>query len=131
MARAPASRLNLDKANPGSSPLGLARKLFYDSLSAGHRRCLEFVVLVAREGKFTLSEASAQARGLGISSEPSARRLIQKLRGLGLVSCGDFCDKGIPISMTPLGEMVLIAEGINRERTESRQSADRCVGAKA
>lgn len=40
-------------------------------------------------------------------SEPTLRRTIQRLRELGIVSCGDRNCKGKPLKLTQFGQLVL------------------------
>lgn len=47
-------------------------------------------------------------------SEPTLRRTIQKLRELGIVSCGDRNCKGRPLKLTEFGQIVLgVSNGKN------------------
>ncbi len=102
MANAPASSLaNFE---------GLARETFFGSLSAGQRRAALFVAELARSDLITMTAACHAAEQYGVASEPSCRRLIQRLRDLKLVNCGSSESKGKILTLTPLGESILCFE---------------------
>jgi hypothetical protein len=78
-----------------------------DSLGPSQRQAFFFVAEKATEGSLTLTQAAQCASDFGIASEPSARRLIQKLRDLGIVDCGRRGEEGVILSLTPLGFVLL------------------------
>lgn len=61
----------------------------------------------ARNGGRTMTAVTRELVEARLASEPSARRLLQRLRALGLVHCGSSGSKGTPLSLTPLGEKIL------------------------
>ena len=102
MASAPASSLaNFE---------GLARKTFFASLSIGQRKAISLVVFAAKNDYATMTSVCHYAQAAGIISEPSCRRLIQRLRDLKLVDCGSSESKGRILTLTPLGESILCFE---------------------
>ena len=104
MASAPASSL--------ASFEGLARKTFFETLSAGQRKAVQLVVFAAKNDYATMTSVCHYAQESGILSEPSCRRLIQRLRSLKLVDCGSSNSKGRILTLTPLGEKILVGESM-------------------
>jgi len=104
MASAPASSLaNFE---------GLARQTFFGTLSAGQRKAVSLVVFAAKNDYATMTSVCHYAQDAGIISEPSCRRLIQRLRSLKLIDCGSSNSKGRILTLTPLGEKILLGESI-------------------
>jgi hypothetical protein len=102
MASAPASSLaNFE---------GLARQTFFGTLSAGQRKAVQLVVFAAKNDYATMTSVCHYAQDAGIISEPSCRRLIQRLRSLKLIDCGSSESKGRILTLTPLGESILCFE---------------------
>ena len=99
MARAPASAL--------ASFEEVARKRFFGTLSESQRKAVEVVVFAAKNDCTTMTSICHYAEQAGIVSEPSCRRLIQRLRSLNFVSCGSSESKGKILTLTPLGESIL------------------------
>jgi|GEM_PF-1929130 len=102
MARAPASALASFEVP--------ARKTFFETLSAGQRKAVQLVIYAARNDYATMTSVCHYAQDAGIISEPSCRRLIQRLRSLKLVDCGSCDCKGKILTLTPLGEKILYCE---------------------
>jgi len=100
MARAPASTL--------ASFEDAARETFFGTLSAGQKRAVELVVFAAKNDYATMTSVCHYAQYCGIASEPSCRRLIQRLRSLKLIDCGNSESKGKILTLTPLGEKILL-----------------------
>lgn len=99
MARAPAPALTDSER--------LAQLLLLSSLRPGQRRVASFIAGSAHSGGRTLTSAASEARSLGLASEPSARRVAQRLRGLRLIYCGSRAKRGTPLELTPLGKRIL------------------------
>jgi len=99
MARAPAPAL--------ASFEEVARKRFFETLSAGQRNAVQLVVFAAKNDYATMTSVCHYAQDAGIISEPSCRRLIQRLRSLQLIDCGSSNSKGRILTLTPLGESIL------------------------
>ena len=83
-------------------------KVLFESLSPR-----QIVVLRALPGLLPADNMTLFCEKLANStiSEPTLRRTIQKLRELGIVSCGDRNSKGRPLELTELGRIILGARG--------------------
>jgi hypothetical protein len=102
MASAPASSLtNFED---------LARRLFLDALSVRQKKAIQLVVHAAKNDAVTMTYVCQHAQDAGIISEPCCRRLVQRLRALCLIDCGNSESKGKILTLTPLGERMLCLE---------------------
>jgi hypothetical protein len=100
MERAPATALRVAEE--------VARTLLLESLSQTQGKALEFLVNSASYGTHSLYSACLEASRSGVCSEPTCRRLVQRLRRLGLVKCGQKNRRrGAVLGLTPIGQRIL------------------------
>ncbi|MFH0835215.1 MAG: hypothetical protein V1881_02635 [Candidatus Micrarchaeota archaeon] len=82
----------------------MSARLLADALTPAQERVL--AALDSRKGNITaLAEALSEETGV---SEPTCRRLLQRLRDLGLASAGRRKSKGRRFRLTALGTAVLL-----------------------
>jgi len=107
-SQAGGKRLNVS-AGPGlNAPEieGLARKLLFSRFnSPSRRKVLE--ALASLDGSGATMTSFVRSLSLQGVSEATARRAVQELRELEIVSCGSSASKGIPLSLTAVGKKVL------------------------
>jgi hypothetical protein len=85
----------------------LARKLFLETLSLRQQKAVRLVVFAAKNDAVTMTYVCQYAQHSGVISEPCCRRLVQRLRKLNLIDCGNSESKGKILTLTPMGERML------------------------
>jgi len=89
----------------------VARTLLFESLSQKQKQALQFLAYNARSGNATLNSACVTAAQFKVCSEPTCRRVGQRLRKLGLIECGaKTSSRGARLRLTPLGEKLLVLQ---------------------
>ena len=102
------SGLPLESIELLDSAIDIFRRALLKSLSPR-----QLVVLEALPDLLPADNMTVFSKKLANStiSEPTLRRAIQRLRGLGLVDCGDKANKGRPLELTEFGRIILKVEG--------------------
>jgi len=95
--------------------LGTLRRLAGNRLTQKQKLILRRIAEL--DSKLTMSALIRQIAQEENMGESTARVVIQALRDIGLIECGTEANKGVPVRLTPIGEVLV--QGSNGKSLET------------